>query len=121
MKNTDELLKEIKRISYSLRLSNDLHSKLDKHLEKMRYREYSTISKQRWIIDAIKERLTEEEDLSPEELPNGKYVNIRIDERLYEKIDNQVEKMKVIRKSYSKKQWIVEALYSKLNRELDQQ
>lgn len=119
MKDDNEILKKINQISYSIRLSNDLHTKLDKHLKVIEYQEFNSISKQKWIIDAIKERLEIEENMPPEELPKGRYVNIRIDERLYKKIDEQIEKLKIAKTPYSKKQWILEAMHAKLSREAE--
>ena len=116
MNDDEESPSKFRRISYSILFPNDLHNKIDKHLREIQTREYHTVTKQKWIIDALQERLEKEKN-NPEELPKGKFVSIRIDERLLEEIAKETEKLKVGQAGYSKKKWILDAVCAKLDRE----
>ena len=119
MKDDEDSPSKFRRISYSVLFPNDLHSKIEKHLREIQNREYNTVTKQKWIIDALQERLEKKKNI-PEQLPKGKFVSIRIDERLLQEIANETEKLKVIQAGYSKRKWIIDAVCAKLDRELEE-
>lgn len=106
-----------KLVCLSYRLDHDLHNRINKQVNLLKYIEDPSFTKQRWILEAIKEQLEREEELSPEELGRESHISFRIDERLSQKIEERVKINRKFRNSFSKKQWLIEAFYEKLLRD----
>lgn len=75
------------------------------------------VYKQDWILKAIKEKLKYDEELLHDTIPKEKFLNIKIDQTTLKSLEEKVNLIKKFRRTYSKKQWIVEAIQEKLNRE----
>lgn len=82
----------------------------------LRKLEKLTSSKQQWIKEAVQEKL-EWERQNPETIPENKNLRIDIDSSLKEEIEKRVDLLKKRQRSYSKKKWLVDAFYEKLERE----
>jgi len=100
--------------SYQFSISPAIYNKLEKHLSLLRAIG-RTSSKRNFLLQAIQDKL-ETEDLSVE-IPKERRINFRISRIMFEQIDTRVDIMKKYRHTYSKKQWILEALYEKLEKD----
>lgn len=125
MKNIEELENEIRTapielINYSFRIIEDLYLRFNKHIHLLKRLENTSISKQRWITEAIKEKLEKESTSNFEDLPKDRHISFRVAKNLSNMVENSVIKTRKFRRSFSKKQWFVEAIYEKLDKEEQQ-
>lgn len=105
---------EEKEQGYNCSVDANLFSKLEQHIYALRGLE-GKISKQSWLAQAIKEKL--KIDRLSNDIPKEKRLHFFIEKKLSEEIEERVEFLKKFRSSYSKKQWVVEAIYQKLERD----
>ena len=104
--------------SYTMTLEERLHKKLEGHLKVLQHIDSHSHSKQRWIIDAINRKLEKEKRLSKDMITDDKRISLRVTHKMDQKIQNMVNLQKKFRKTpYSKKQWIADAIYEKLQEE----
>lgn len=101
----------------SIRIGERLYKRINKHVQLLKHLK-KTQNKQDWIEQAILEKLAKEEegDISESVSPE-KHLSFKIQSQIDAKIENRVEFIKKIRGSFSKKQWILEAVYEKLDLE----
>ncbi len=117
MNQKTDTIKPSRQVTYSFTIGENLHKKVEKHIHMLKCLEDRSLSKQRWIVDAIKEKLEFEESLGPDEFSKERFLNAKIDDRLDSKVEKRVDFHKNFRKSYSKKSWILEAVHEKLDRD----
>lgn len=98
---------------YTFTVDANLYEKLENHLFALRVTEGKN-TKRAWVAQSIREKLKNDD---PSIIPKEKRLNIAIAEPLLIEIDKRVDLQKQFRTSYSKKQWLVEAIYEKLNRD----
>jgi hypothetical protein len=116
MNNDFEIPETTKVKNYTVKIDDYLHKRLDKHLRIIKHIEQKGLSKQKWVMDAIHEKL--EKDKQPEaDLPKDHYLVLKFNEPVSEQIESKVNYQRQFRDSYSKKQWLVAAIYEKLERE----
>lgn len=101
-----------------VKIGNHLFGRLMEHIHELAILKKTQISKQEWLTAAIEEKLRFEKK-SPKDgdLLKQKSVFPRISPELNEELEEQVNQFKKSRKSYSKKQWVVDAIYEKLDRD----
>jgi hypothetical protein len=99
---------------YAFSINPYLSNKLKKHLHLLNAINLRE-SQSRWVLQAIRERLDNEsmDDILEKEVR----VNITIDTPTRKALDHRIELCKKCRTSFSKKQWIVEAVAEKLDRD----
>lgn len=99
---------------YSVTIGDHLHYRIEKHIRLLKLLEDEGHTKQKWILNAVKEKLKKECDpLSSKD----RHLQIKIDPDTHQQIEEQVNLIKKGRRSYSKKQLIVEAIFEQLDRE----
>ncbi len=101
-------------VTTSFTVDESLYEKLEALLHSLKFIDLEKRSKQRWIIEAIKEKLIQDIKPPKKERP----LSVRISKALNEKIHEKVEQIKKFR-SYSKRQWLFDAFYEKLERDQD--
>lgn len=69
-------------------------------------------------MQAFQEKLAHHDESSSGIL-HEKLIHFKLDEKLYKEIEGKVEMIKKFR-GFSKKQWMIEAIYEKLEREEEQ-
>jgi hypothetical protein len=107
-----------REIGYCIEISNSLHEKISHHVELLKRLDDRGYSRRRWALEAIKEQLHEEEhQVSDEDAQKKHVLSIAFPEHTHKRIEDKITAIKRFRKSYSKKKWILEALYSKLERD----
>lgn len=103
-----------KPVEYTVRIGNHLYQRINKHMRLLKNIRRDN-SKQKWIQEAIREKLKEDE-ISNENL-GDRFLHLKFDMDLWQEIQKKIEILKAFYTSISKKQWIEEAIYEKLDRE----
>jgi len=103
-----------KGIYYTCNVDANLYDKLEKILFAIRGLEGKTTKKD-WINKAIKEKL--ERENSSNVFSKEKRLSFPIDHESLAEIEKRVMLLRKFRTSYSKKQWLVEAIYEKLDQD----
>ncbi len=112
----NSILNQLK--SYSLRIGQNLYKRISKHIQLLKNLNNSVQTKQDWVEKAIEEKLERENTpQSNEDMLADKYLHFKINSHLNEEIEKKVRIIRQFRTSFSKKQWILEAIYEKLDRE----
>lgn len=114
MENDLDSLEQPHVKGYSVTIDEQLYKRLEKHIRVLKHIEHKGLTRQKWIMDAIKAKLNKEENLI--ELPKERYLVLKINEIINAKIDSKVNLQKKFR-SYSKKQWLLEAIAEKMESE----
>lgn len=110
---SEEFLNQISH--YSIRVGERFYKRLSKHIQLLKKLK-SIKNKQRWIEETLLMRLKKEEELDLEEcIPSEKYLSFKINSQIDAKIEQRVEIIKRVRGSFSKKQWVVEAICDRLD------
>ena len=112
-----ELSTEIKPMSsgYAFTISPHIYSRLERHILILKKLIDRSTTKQRWLSNAIKEKLARDEN--NQQLPKATYLSVKIEKDTEKEIGKKIEFAKKFRFSYSKKQWIVDAILEKLDQE----
>lgn len=113
----EENLQQIKTKNYSLRISENIFNRINNHVHILKRLESRSHSKQRWIEEAICEKLNHEEALNNIKLPKEKHLSFKISESLSKRIENRIELVRKFKISYSAKKWLLDAITEKLERE----
>lgn len=100
--------------AYSFTISSYIHERLQRHILLRKLVDRST-TRQRWIIHAVQEKLAK--DVKSPITPKANTLTVKIDDDLKESLLKRIEFIKQFRASYSKKQWLVEAILEKLDRD----
>jgi hypothetical protein len=113
-KNEDQT-KEAPLKVYTARISDHVHDRLERHVQILKKLIDRSATKQRWLFDSIEEKLAR--DIENPTVPKESTINVKIDKEQDKQIHERIEFMKKFKCSYSKKQWIVEAILEKLERD----
>lgn len=111
MKNDENL------INFALTVSENLYNKIDGHVRVLRHIKKELKSKKYWIIEAIQEKIDREKEIDSTIIPKEKCISFKIDKSLGNKIIRRIELIKKFRKSFSRKRWILEAIFEKMEEE----
>lgn len=112
-------LEELKAIlhstvsAYNITISPHIHERLERHILILKKLIDRGVTKQNWITSAIKEKL--KKDAANKQVPKVTTLSVKIDEDLDKLILERIEYVKKFRVSYSKKQWLVDAIIDKLD------
>lgn len=101
--------------SFSLRVGNTLFKQLDGHIFLLRRKEEKPITKQAWIEAAVQEKLEREKNHSS--ITKEKRLQFKLSKDILKAILSNINFCKKLRKSYSKRQWLLEAVEERLLRE----
>lgn len=104
-----------KRVEYNILIGNHLHKRISKHMLVLKHLDKNSRSKQDWVQEAIHEKLTSEID--SDEHPGGKFLHLKIDSEIFKTLQEKVDSLKASYTSMSKKVFIEEAIFEKLERE----
>lgn len=115
--NKLEDLPPIKQISHSMNLEESVFNRIERHVSVLKHLDDHSLSKQRWILKAVKKKFEKEESMTPENIPKSKNIHYKLDESLAKKLEQHVEFIRKFRHSFSKKQWVLEAIFEMLEKE----
>lgn len=103
-----------KRVEYNVRIGNHLYQRISRHLLLLKHLK-NTESKQKWVEEAIKEKLASEEN--SEEDYKDRFLHLQLEIKIWKAIQKKIDSLKSTRRSISKKVFIEEAIFQKLDRE----
>jgi hypothetical protein len=101
--------------TYNVMISPHIHERIERHVLVLKRLVDRSTTKQRWVAHAIKEKLAKDAD--NQMIPKETRLNVKIDEELDRQVLQRIEFIKKFRSSYSKKQWIMDAIFEKLERD----
>ena len=114
--STELISKKTKK--YTLRLSQTLLNRIEKHLACLKFIQNSSPSKRKWVMEALHKKLNREKSLNFPDLPKRGTVLLEIDPNLSDALDQRVELIRKVRGSYSLKSWMVDAIEERLEQEM---
>lgn len=100
-------------VQFCIRVNGPIYRKINDYVTIVRRSSNRSFSKKLWAQEAIKEKLEREKSIFSDKF-NAKKITFSIDRSLNDDVDKQVEILKKIHKSYSKKAWFEEAFYEKI-------
>ena len=105
--------------NYLIKISENLHSKVSRQLQLSKQIEGKSQSKQEWVREAIEEKLKQEANdaFDINKIHQEKYLRIDIDDQLDQKVQIQLDLNRKFRPSFTRKEWLLEALNEKLARD----
>jgi hypothetical protein len=104
-----------KSISYSINLTPMLHKKLRQHLQILKHLRHPEKEQQTWIINAIRQKISREN--SSQDISREKYLGVKLDAYILEKLEARLAEIGKTHPGYSKKQWLLDAIEEKLEAE----
>ena len=117
MNDTDLQQELCKQKNFSLRINEKFYNRLHNHIHLLKRLESRSHSKQRWIEDAVKEKLEIAEKNEDNDIPRDKFLSFKIPENLCLRMKKLIEHEKKFKISYSFTKWLIEAMLEKLDRE----
>ncbi len=115
--NESSLKEEVKAKTHTIRVGENLYVRLENIIKAFKYLENKKYTKKQWITESIIEKLQKEGVLTLETLPKVRRLHFEIDQSLDDKISKNVNITKSFVDSFSKKQWLVEAIFEKLEKD----
>ena len=101
----------------ALRIDERLYRRITQHIQLLK-RLNIAINQQKWMEDAILKKLDKQEKQNfAQSIHSEKNLGFKINIELDAKIEKMVEIIKKFSSSYSKKKWILESIYEKLELE----
>jgi len=113
-KNDDEMTKDK---YYTFEVSPHIHGKIEKLIFMLKKLDDCNINKQSWILNAVKERLLSADETGTLKNVKEKTLHFKIDEFTSDLLEKEIAFTKNFRRSFSKKQWILEAIQEKIERD----
>ena len=113
----DGISKELKKFQYSFSVPVPLFDKIQKHITVLKHTEDINQNKQRWLLNAIKKKLSREGGFESFSIPRNKNISVSLDEKTNEELNSLVNMVKKVRRTYSRKSWMVDAISEQLDRE----
>lgn len=103
---------------YICSVSPHLFKRISKHVNLSKALDNLMMTKRSWILEAIKEKLEKDNDY--QSIPKDTRISFHIDKPTWKLIQERVDHIRKFRRTtYSKKQWLVEAIEEKLSIEED--
>ncbi len=100
--------------AYSIKVRDGIHSQIDRHISLCKVLRKGSVTKQEWILDAIREKLDKEH--SPHTESEGwKTIYMKIDLELHNRLEHRIEEIKKVCVGFSRKEWIMEAVQEKMD------
>lgn len=114
---TQEFSNENHLKDFSIIIRQDIHNRLEKHLHLLKRLNKMNRSKQKWVEEAINEYLKkwEAEDLSDD--ISDRSLRFKLDSKLHQKVEKRIRIIKKLGVNLNKKQFFLDAINDKLNRE----
>jgi|LakMenEpi03Aug12_release.lakeMendotaPanAssembly.Ray.scaffolds.fasta_scaffold03135_7 hypothetical protein len=107
---------KLKQRSMTLNVGNNLHTRLKKHIHLLKRLKSQNYTLQRWMNDAINEKLKSSE-INALTDQKETYIMFKLEKDLFDRVEQRVQLLKKVRRSYSKKQLFIEAISEKLEKD----
>lgn len=109
------LLSSSKPKGFSISVSEHLYNRFNKHLRTLKHATGTSKTRQKWLEEAFLEKLANNAE-NLEDMLTEKLLHFKVEKEIYDKIHEIVESIRKYR-NFSKKQWLLEAIHEKLDRE----
>ena len=106
---------DVKDMGYTVSVSPHIFNRLEQHILFVKRLSNRNETRQNWVLEAIRDKLTRDD--RSQDVPKECRLNLKIDETTATKLFKRVELIKKFRTSYSKKQWILDAILERLERD----
>jgi hypothetical protein len=103
--------------NYCVSISQNLHSKIDRHVLVSKNLLKLKLTKHDWVIEAIKEKLEKQFDSS--EITQEKNIGLHLDPLTHQRLGKHVDMIRQCQFSFSKKKWILDAIQERLDKEIE--
>jgi len=110
---SDQLMSKTQQ--YSVSISPVLLNKLNHHLHLLQTLLGLQHQKRDWYIAAIEEKLAR--DVTESKVEKEKRIGFRLDQLTKKKLEDHIQNIRKSRNSFSKKQWILDAIEERLDEE----
>ena len=112
---SDKFAKQIR--NYSIRIGERFYRRLFKHIQFLKQLK-SIQNQQQWLAEAILAQLKKEEEQDINAyISSEKHLSFKISSDIDARIEKRVNVIKKFRISFSKKQWVLEAISERLDAE----
>lgn len=106
-----------KKQTFSWKISPFLHKEIEAHLLTLQKSFKQQISKQKWVVQAITEKLRRQEENQEEIKNNRERIGFLIDPLNHKRLEEFVKKISIEIGEYSKQRLLLEAVLEKLSAE----
>jgi len=117
LENESNLSSLDKTILYTIRIPALLQKKIDSHLQILKVLKHPEKNQHKWLLNAIHKKLLKE--VNSQEISKSTNLNVKLDDDLADQVDKRISQINRVYPSYSKKQWLLEAIEEKLESEND--
>ena len=97
----------VKKKNYPLRIGERLFNRIDEHVFFLKTQGNDVHTKQKWITEAIKEKLSKENDKRLPQVPKSKSIFVKLEEPLSKELEERINFIKKMKGSYSLKTWLI--------------
>lgn len=112
-----ELPEKFETIAYGIKVKASLTERISNHVRALKYLEGKGYSKQRWIQEAIKEKLQACKKINFENVKSDQTLNFSISRYTHDEINKVIKILKELKISASKTEFFIEAIIEKLERD----
>ena len=105
--------------TYAVEIDDSLLSEIEKLISLLKKYDIRH-NVQSWTLEALREKMILEKKSKDFKISKEKFLRIIISEKLRQHIENRVLEIKKVRRSYSKKKWILDAIYEKILKDQSQ-
>ena len=112
-----DLPENFETIAYGIKVKAELDERISNHVRALKYLEGKGYSKQRWIQEAIKEKLQACKKIDFENAKSDRTLNFSISRYTHDEIVKIVKILKKLKIKTSKTEFFLEAIIEKLERE----
>lgn len=102
--------------NYIIEINDALFSQIEKQINQLKKHDIRH-SLHSWTLESLREKMLLEKKLGSQKISREKILKLVISDRLRQYIDSRVLEIKGVRRSYSKKKWILDAILEKIERD----
>ena len=108
---------EHKAVPFRFSVDKKMHSTIETLVRFLSAHDSKRMTRQNFITTAIKEKLQKKNMEEMSSLMKDRFFFVKLDSHINDEVSSIVETVRKYRTSYSKKQWVVEAIAEKIEEE----
>ena len=115
--NQNQIIPKQKK-NIMIKVTEKIYNRVDSHVRILKHLAKYEHSKNSWIVEAVREKLEREKKLKNSNIPKDKNLNLTVDVSLDNELQRQIDIIKTFKpQGFSKKQFVLEAIFEKLEAE----
>lgn len=103
--------------AYTIKVADPVFDRVDRHIGLLKFVKGGDASKQKWLQEAIREKLTTDPDFTKPEPKTRRHLHTRLEYALSEQLESRIQLLRERLGHANKNQWLVDAIHEKLERE----